>query len=433
MRIPARFLAFRGAFLVLALVAFATSAFGQAWSRVTWPDADWSQVVSSADGTKLVAAALFSGTNFDTSGYPPPGALLFSTNAGRTWTQSSLPKSYWIGVACSADGNTVIAASEQNLFGLPGPMYTSTNSGSTWTMITNGVITLASGFIGFGELSAVACSGNGRLLVAATGIDDGYIFTSKDGGPWTTTSAPDELWLSVAVSANGSRLLAMNEPSPPYAAGPYWISTNSGGSWAPTVEPSGFTVLATSADGSLSVAAIYQTNQPGGIYISTNSWVTSTLVAVGTEGGYWSALASLAEGGRLRAFAIDGGIYLTMGTGTAWTLVAAPNKNWYSVASAADGSKVAAVVNPYSPTSLNKFGLYTWPSTPTLSLSQPPSTNTLLLSWPVSLPSLGLQQSSDLISTNWTSITNVATMTNGLLQAMVPTSTGRMFYRLKSQ
>jgi hypothetical protein len=427
-----------GALIMFALLAATAPAFGQVWSRVTWPDSGWSQIASSADGTKLVAAALYSGETLNLLSPLPLGVILLSTNSGRTWTKSSAPEAYWLAVACSTNGSTIIAASTLTLEGLPGPIYTSTNSGSTWTEFVNWTTNFASIGPLFGEVSAVACSADGNLLVVAAGPDDGPILTSKNGGPWTVTSAPDELWTSVAVSADGSKLLAANEqlgPDFPYFPDPFWVSTNSGGTWAPTTTPSGFTEIASSADGSLSVAAIYETNQPGGIYISTNNWASSTITgATGTNGDWWVALASLAEGGQLLAFSIDGGIYLTMGTGSAWTLVPSPNENWYSVACSADGTKLAAVVSPYygniyAPQS-SAFGIYTWPSTPTLTLSPLTSTNALLLSWAATIPSLGLQQISDLTQTNWTSLTNAAATTNGLIQAAAPVSGGSMFFRL---
>jgi photosystem II stability/assembly factor-like uncharacterized protein len=288
---------------------------------VTWPDWGWRQVASSADGTKLAAAAFYGNItpDFETF-YTPPGAILISTNSGLNWTQSSAPETFWTAVACSADGTTLVAASEGNPAGTSGPIYTSTNTGATWTPSGDQ----------FEELSAIACSADGRILVAANAsLGDGRIFISKGGGPWAITSAPAGAWVSLTSSSDGSKLLAVKYISRSFPGAPYWVSTDSGVTWAATTAPSGFTEIASSADGRLSVAAVYQDVQLAGIYVSTNAWASSLITgATGNAGEFWLALASLAEGGRLLALSSDGGIYLTMGTGTAWTLVPAPDESW---------------------------------------------------------------------------------------------------------
>lgn len=58
----------------------------------------------------------------------------------------------------------------------------------------------------------------------------------------------------------------------------------------------------------------------------------------------WYCLATSADGGKLAAVVLGGGIYTSTNAGTTWRQTAAPNQNWVSVASSADGSKLAAVV-----------------------------------------------------------------------------------------
>jgi hypothetical protein len=95
------------------------------------------------------------------------------------------------------------------------------------------------------------------------------------------------------------------------------------------------------------------------------------------------------------------------------------------VASSADGSVLSAVSYP--------GGVYVLRATPALSLART-GTN-LLLSWPdlASATGLVLQQISNLAATNWTAVTTVPGLTNGLYQAVVPLSpkTNR-FYQLAS-
>src|SRR5438093_1006059 len=107
---------------------------------------------------------------------------------------------------------------------------------------------------------------------------------------WTQTSAPAKGWLSIASSADGTRLSAACYPS-------VYISTNSGTNWIQTSTPS-------------------------------NSW---------------SAVASSADGRKLVAAAFDGPIYISTNAGATWKQASAPNQWWNSVASSADGTRLAAV------------------------------------------------------------------------------------------
>jgi hypothetical protein len=91
-------------------------ATAQPWKRTRAPVTSWSQLVSSADGTKLVAAS--------------GGGIYTSTNSGTNWTLASVsivPSS----LASSADGRKLVAVVSGGL-NFSSPIYTSTNSGGTW-------------------------------------------------------------------------------------------------------------------------------------------------------------------------------------------------------------------------------------------------------------------------------------------------------------
>ena len=71
---------------------------GQSWITNNLPPANiWAAVATSADGSKLVAAA---------SG----GTIYSSTNGGATWISNDVPALHWQSVAMTADGSTVFAA-----------------------------------------------------------------------------------------------------------------------------------------------------------------------------------------------------------------------------------------------------------------------------------------------------------------------------------
>jgi hypothetical protein len=109
-----------------------------------------------------------------------------------------------------------------------------------------------------------------------------------------------------------------------------------------------------------------------------------------------------------------------------WMQSGAPSDAWSSVASSADGNKLAAA----SPGG----GIYTWQTTPTPLLRIMPSDSGVLLSWTIPSMDFTLQQNSDLTGTSWTDVTTlpVLNLTNLQNEVVVPLlSAGNRFYRLK--
>jgi hypothetical protein len=128
-----------------------------------------------------------------------------------------------------------------------GAMYISTNSGTSWTQSA-----------WLDDWTCVASSAGGSNLFAATsGGGLGLIYTSADGGAtWAPTTAPQQSWLSLACSADGTTLVASSDFG-------IFISWDSGVTWATNELPAGVYVeaaVACSADGSNIVAA-----SPGGL------------------------------------------------------------------------------------------------------------------------------------------------------------------------
>jgi photosystem II stability/assembly factor-like uncharacterized protein len=163
----------------------------------------------------------------------------------------------WSSVASSADGTKLVAV-EGN-----GQIYTSTNSGSTFQQRVGLVST---------NWTAVASSSDGTRLVA-TG-KAGQICTSADSGvTWIPNSTVSGQPTSVASSADGSRLAVTTGGNTTGASGNIFISSDSGATWtqlagAPTAS---WADIASSADGSLLVAAVYG----GNIYVSSQSSTTT--------------------------------------------------------------------------------------------------------------------------------------------------------------
>ena len=198
-------------------------------------DRKWSALASSADGSKLAAAAW-------------GGTIHTSRDGGATWTEQ--PKSgsrKWRAVTSSADGNKLAAVVEG------GAIYTSLDGGKTWTERTQA---------GNRTWTSIASSPDGTKLVATAA--GGYIYTSADGGvTWTEHSVDGRHnWTAATISADGNTLAATAG-----GGGYIYVSTDGGATWTAQTSPGvpNWSALASSTDGSKLIAAAYG----GMIYTTT--------------------------------------------------------------------------------------------------------------------------------------------------------------------
>lgn len=395
MRIPA-WLVFTG----LSGVA-ATQA--QTWIQTSAPITNWSAVASSADGTRLAAAA---------SGMEG-GFIFVSTNSGVDWTQTSAPNTNWGALASSADGQRLVA--------------TTWGGESIWTT-TNGALTWTEDSVkpyGIGLVAAVASSADGAKLVAS---GSSYIYTSPDAGlTWTTTSPRNYGWnpaSTVTSSADGITLAAVAEGTG--LVFQFYFSTNAGASWTQIDGPPNSntqTRMAASADGQKLVVALNLI----GISTSTNlgqTWEASD--AAGDIG--WGAVSCSADASKMAAIGTLptgplGWIYRSTDSGATWVQTDAPATNWSALASSADGNKLVALVH--------NGGIYTWqaPALPQLNIA--PAQGNVLLFWNASSGAI-LQQNTTLGTSNWTAVATTPILTNGQFQLLAPLTNGSRFYRLKN-
>jgi hypothetical protein len=344
----------------------------------------WFSVASSADGTKLLAAAP-NNAPYNSGNYP--GGIYISTNAGCTWVSNSLSSLnlYWGGVASSADGNTLAVAAPYASDGSsPGAVFSSTNSGTTWV------------------------SNN---MNYATGV---------------------------AVSADGIKMVA--------AGSAVWRSTNSGVTWMPdTAAPaigswsSPSQCIASSADGNKLVLCVlpavfppYNPSQ-GLIYVSTNFGDTWNPAQTPTYN--WSFVASSADGNTLLAvppFLVPGPICLSTNSGATWSTNNSPFQDWGALAASADGGKLVAAAASDVNGDVNSGVIYTSQSIQSPLLKLTTISDSVILSW--LMPSIGfdLQQSPDLF--NWLEVTNAPVLNlNNLQDEVVLSDTNNAgFYRLKT-
>jgi hypothetical protein len=190
--------------------------FGVTWTPISPPAgaADSQTVCCSSDGTILAA---------DNDGQD---GVSISVNSGATWTESfTTSDNYWTDIAMSTNGQTIIGSTEYDYDSDPNDgralVFFSTNGGTNWTSLNY--------FAGF--WNAVAVSADGQTMVAASIVYDvgggfpgdvpGLILTSTNSGQtWTFAPLPNTYWATVAVSGDGSTLLALPRSNPEFPAQP---------------------------------------------------------------------------------------------------------------------------------------------------------------------------------------------------------------------
>jgi hypothetical protein len=138
------------------------------------------------------------------------------------------------------------------------------------------------------------------------------------------------------------------------------------------------------------------------------------------------------------AVAQGGIIYTSTNCGATWISNSFPNPSagLWSVASSADGGKLAAgaYFDYVGGGGFVGGGIYTCQNTLAPVLNITPASNNLALSWVVPSTDFVVQQNSDLCTANWTDMTNtpVLNLTNLQNQVVLPLPAGNAFYRLKT-
>ncbi len=248
--------------------------------------------------------------------------------AGNIWVAAgSSPAQPWQAVASSANGLTLVAAVNN------GFLYTSADGGQTWKQRATSQ-----------PWYAVASSADGTKLVAA--VNNGDLYTSTDSGMTWTARATVREWFSVASSTDGTKLVAAVNN------GNLYTSTDSGMTWAPRATIQEWFSVASSADGTKLVAAVYN----GYLYTSADSGMTWTNRAANLP---WQAVASSADGVSLAAVVNGGYIFTSGDSGANWTQ-RATSRPWQTITSSAAGTTlVAAVRNGYIYNSLDSGQTWT--------------------------------------------------------------------------
>jgi hypothetical protein len=305
---------------------------------------NWWFVASSSSGNKLAAVA----NNFLTApGAPKLGSVYTSADAGATWTERVAPGNRaWASIASSADGTKLAAVSGFS------PIWTSADSGNTWqAQPDSGARFWVSVTMSFdGSRMAAVALGDG------TAADDGKIYTwaqsagnAFGAGPWTART-PSGNWRSVASSADGSKLVAAVYNDALDAQQPIYLSTDFGVTWAPSPawpvgqpDTHSFYRVASSKDGTKLAAA----ERFGKIYTSSDSGLSWT---ARTPDGGFNSIAMSSDGNTVVAVQplssdpLGGQIHISTDGGATWAL-RQQARSWRGVALSADGNRIVAAVN----------------------------------------------------------------------------------------
>lgn len=259
--------------------------------------------------------------------------LLYSESvvSAATWSQRTVPGAGpfdYYAAAMSDDGARQIVASNN------GYLYTSSDSGATWTQRDS-----------IRQWRAVDTSADGLIMYAAServdsagSASQGSIHKSTDGGAtWTITSASRSAYYrSLATSSDGSVILASSYALVGSGNTDFiYVSTDGGTTWNTRDSKRSWQGVAVSADGTKMVAICCGQMSTGRIYRSTNSG--STFTAVGPTEDWW--FVDFSDDFTYGIASTYGGkIYTTSDGGTTWTLRTSIG-SVRDVAIAGDGSK----------------------------------------------------------------------------------------------
>lgn len=163
--------------LVFVLVGFGGGSRAFAAAQYTWtnqatPGASdsWLTTAVSGDGKVMVATGM-SGNNF------------ISTDAGATWTKSTLGGIGYPLCSLSGTGSTILCTPESALTNTKAAPVVSYDYGATWTTVTS----LADTTRNF--VNTVSADGRHMILASADTAKSDSIYVSGDGGStWTTVN-----------------------------------------------------------------------------------------------------------------------------------------------------------------------------------------------------------------------------------------------------
>ena len=248
--------------------------------RPNGPAKAYTAITMSADGQKLVVLSQTGGSP-DTT-----GAVWLSSNMGSTWTMSPGSSGHdFVAAASGATGQFVVIA----ITGLG--LFTSTNDGVEWALRVSEL-----------AIFSVDCDATGQTLVYA--VNNGLIYVSANSGAnWAaqsgTPGAAD--WRGLALSANGSRLVAVEGNNGVSPGGYIWMRVGGVWSQASGAGPGFWRAVASSADGlglvAVATDGVIKTSSDGGSTWQGRALGTPQTLQAVTSSTDGMQLAAAAKGG----------------------------------------------------------------------------------------------------------------------------------------
>jgi hypothetical protein len=217
-----------------------------------------------------------------------------------------------------------------------------------------------------GDWSSVACSADGSRLAAVEFHGAIYVSTNL-GAAWRAAGVAipcldgtNFFWKGVASSADGTKLVAVSTGGGYCDGGRVYTSTDGGTTWTsnnvtglPALNSPRWYSVASSSDGTRLAVAPGQgpvaTTDQGEIFISANSGAVWTQTTA-TNG--FSSIACSGDGARIFA-ANETSFYFSTNSGVVWGVSPAPASGFSSIACSADGSKLFAATGSLIYTSTN--------------------------------------------------------------------------------
>lgn len=200
----------------------------------------------------------------------------------------------------------------------------------TWTFTTSNVTA-------YWPRGGISMSNDGTIIGAVSN-NPAAIFTSTNYGSTFINRGYNYIWVSIAVSYNGTNMAALHRGDPRQI----WISTNSGVTWASVYGTNQFwTNISCNEYASIVLACVDE----GYLYrgaIFNGIWYFTQVTSAGSRKWEYSCMS--ASGSFAAAVEKDGYIYISSDNGSTWSQITGTGyqNDWNCISCSSNGTKIIA-------------------------------------------------------------------------------------------